>query len=100
MHETTNNRQIYQNLVECMLGFLGSLPMCSKGPNEKTHFVLFKWRWVRLERDTQRETHLRGKNNYKSLREKEGEGKSVIFTYPLKSILHIATMNSFTIGSG
>ncbi|KAL5159517.1 hypothetical protein HKD37_15G043825 [Glycine soja] len=39
---------------------------------------LFKWRGVRLKRDTMIETHLSGENSYKSLREKEGEEKSLL----------------------
>jgi len=45
-------------------------------------------------------THLRGKKSYKSLREKEGERKSVIIAYPLESTFQITTTNSLTIGSG
>ena len=45
-------------------------------------------------------THLRGKNSYKSLREKEGERKLVIFAYPLESVFQITTTDSLTIGSG
>jgi len=42
-------------VLSCMLGFLGSLPMWSKCPNEKTHLShLFKWRMVILDRHRER----------------------------------------------
>ena len=57
-----------------LLGFLGSLPMWSKSPNDKARIShLFKWKEVILERDTVREIHLRGQNSYKSLRERKKE---------------------------
>ena len=82
-----------------MLGFLGSLPMWSKGPNKKAILShLFKWRWVRLERDTYREIQwerLIWEGKIVIERERMRGKIIVIFAYPLDSVFKIATADFF-----
>lgn len=100
-----NNFASFGVLILCLcfhgfnVGFLGSFPMQSKGPNEKVCMShLFKWRKIRLESEIQWERLIWEKKQLQIIKR---EKIIVIFTYPLESVrfFHIVIADLFIVGS-